>query len=210
MDLEIPKCVKQLRSFLGLCNYYRRFIKDYSQLSNPLEKLCSSSLKSLIFTEECNEKFYALKQKLMTSPVLSFPDYHKKFILDTDASFDCISAVLSQLDDNGNERVVSYGSHSLNKHELGYCVTRKELLAIFYFVNNFKHYLYGRRFIVRTDHKAITFMVKTKKPLTAQFQNWIGFLSGLDIEFVYRKGEKHNNAVLPVLSVRLFMTMLKF
>ena len=94
----------------------------------------------------------------MTSSVLPFSDYQKKFILDTDASFDCIGAVLLQLDENGKEQVVSYGSHSLNKHELGNCVTRKELLAVFYFVNSFKHYLYGQSFVVRT-----------KNPLTTQF-----------------------------------------
>jgi len=192
MEMEAPKCVKQLRSFLGLCNYYRRFIKNYSFLSGPLEKLCSSTNKNLEWNKDCDEKFNFLKQKLMTTPILAFPDYQKSFILDTDASYDCIGAVLSQLNEEGKEQVVSYGSHSLNKHELGYCVTRKELLAIYYFVNNFKHYLYGKKFVVRTDHKAITFMIKTKKPLTAQFQNWIGFLSGLDIEFVYRKGSRKN------------------
>ena len=190
----MPKCIKQLRSFLGLCNYYRRFIQNYSSLSNPLEKLCSSSIKTLHWNNECNENFIKLKEKLTSAPVLAYPDYTRYFILVTDASFDCIGAVLSQINENGKEQVVSYGSHSLNKHELGYCVTRKELLAIYHFVNHFKHYLYGRKFTVRTDHKAITFMIKTKKPLTAQFQNWIGFLSGLDIDFVYRKGDRHNNA----------------
>jgi len=163
-EMKAPKCIKQLRGFLGLCNYYRRFIQNYSMLSNPLEKLCSSSYKTLNWNESCNENFIKLKEKLMTTPVLAYPDYERSFILDTDASFDCIGAVLSQLDVDGKERVVSYGSHSLNKHELGYCVTRKELLAIYHFVNHFKHYLYGRRFKVRTDHKAITSMIKTKKP----------------------------------------------
>ena len=184
-DYQTPKCIKQLRSFLGLCNYYRRFIKDYSNLSNPLEKLCNSTLKKLNWNNICNENFERLKESLMSAPVLAFPDLNKTFTLDT---------VLSQTDENGRERVISYGSHSLSKHELGYCVTRKELLAVYYFVNQFKHYLYGRRFRVRTDHKAITYLMKTKKPISAQFQNWIGFLSGLDIEFVYRKGDKHINA----------------
>ena len=163
-------------------------------LSNRLEKLCSSSYKTLKWTDNCNENFIQLKNKLISAPVLAYPDFKKSFILDTDACFDCIGAVLSQVDDHGREKVVSYGSHSLSKHELGYCVTRKELLAIYYFVNHFKHYLYGRRFKVRTDHKAITFMMKTKIHLTAQFQTWIGFLSGLDIEFAYRNGNKHTNA----------------
>ena len=193
-EMPTPKCIKQLRSFLGLCNYYRRFFHNYSKYSNPLEKLCSSTNKKLEWNEECARNFEELKKKLIESPILAYPDFNKTFILDTDASYDCIGAVLSQKDENGKERVISYGSHSMNKHELGYCVTRKELLAIYYFVNHFKHYLYGKKFRVRTDHKAITFMTKTKKPITAQFQTWISFLSSLDIEFVYRKGEKHANA----------------
>ena len=146
--MQVPKCIRQLRGFLRLCNYYRRFIEDYSFLSNPLEKLCSSSNKTLKWNNNCNDNFIKLKQKLMSTPVLAYPDYTKPFILDTDASFDCIGAVLSQVDENRKERVVSFGSHSLNKHELGYCVTRKELLEIYYFVNDFKHYLYGRKFRV--------------------------------------------------------------
>ena len=82
-----------------------------------------------------------LKQKLTSAPLLAYPDYKKPFILDTDASFNCIGTVLSQIDEKGQEQVVSYRSHFLNKHELGYCVTQKELLAVYHFVNHFKHYM---------------------------------------------------------------------
>ena len=105
-----------------------------------------------------------------------------------------MGAVLSQTDEHGKEVIIAYGSKSMNKHEIGYCITRKELLSIFHFVQHFKHYLYGKKFILRTDHKAITFMMTTKKPITAQFQNWINFLSSLDMILEYRKGESHNNA----------------
>ena len=189
-----PKCLKELRSFLGLANYYRRFIKDYSKYSKCLENMCGSTLKKLEWNEECDNNFNELKKQLCQSPVLCHPDFNKTFILDTDASFDRIGAVLSQKDENNHERVIAYGSHSLNRHELGYCVTRKELLAVFYFVNHFKHYLHGKRFTLRTDHKAITFMMKTKNPITPQFQTWISYLSSLDIDFVYRKGNDHSNA----------------
>ena len=84
-----------------------------------------------------------MKEALVTTPILQFPDISKEFILDTDASFESIGAVLSQKDDLGRERVIAYGSHTMNSH----CVTRKELLAIFYFCNHFKHYLYGKQFL---------------------------------------------------------------
>ena len=130
----------------------------------------------------------------MSAPILCFPDINREFILDTDASFDTIGAVLSQKDKEGRERVVAYGSHSMTSHEKGYCITRKELLAVYYFCMHFKHYLYGRRFTLRTDHKALTFMMTTKKPITSQFQTWINYLSSLDMTLEYRKGVQHGNA----------------
>lgn len=191
---ERPKCIKNLRSFLGICNYYRRFIKGYAIKSRVLESLCGKDKAKLIWTEQCDQAFLEMKEALTKSPILVFPDFTKDFILDTDASFDTIGAVLSQKDNNGHERVIAYGSHGMNEHERGYCITRKELLAIYYFCQHFNHYLYGRRFTLRTDHKAITFMLTTKKPITAQFQTWINYLSSLDIDIQFRKGETHANA----------------
>ena len=189
-----PNCVKTLRSFLGICNYYRRFILGYAKKSRTLEELCGRNNNKLIWTDDCDRAFKDMKEALTSSPVLGFPDFEKEFILDTDASFDTIGAVLSQRDNNGYERVIAYGSHAMNNHEKGYCITRKELLAIYYFCQHFNHYLYGKRFTLRTDHKAITFMLSTKKPITTQFQTWINYLSSLDIKLEYRKGINHTNA----------------
>jgi len=191
---ERPKCIKNLRSFLGLCNYYRRFINKYAEKARILEALCGKGNEKLVWSDQCEESFNQLKSALQETPVLAYPDFNKVFILDTDASFDAIGAVLSQLDEYGNERVIAYGSHAMNSHERGYCITRKELLAIYYFTQHFNHYLYGKQFILRTDHKAITFMLSTKKPITSQFQTWINFLSSLDIKMEYRKGNLHVNA----------------
>ena len=193
-NFERPKCIKNLRSFLGICNYYRKFIKNYAVFARRLEGMCGNSKEKLVWSDQCEEAFRELKSALSVTPVLVYPDFKKDFILDTDASFDTIGAVLSQRDDKGNERVIAYGSHTMNKHELGYCITRKELLAIYYFTQHFKHYLYGKKFTLRTDHKAITFMITTKKPITAQFQTWINFLSSLDMNMEYRKGSEHSNA----------------
>ena len=77
----------------------------------------------------------------------------------------------------------------MNPNELGYCITRKKLLAIYYFTLHFKHYLYRKRFRIQTDHKAITFVINTKKPITPQFQTWINHLSSLDMKLEYRKGK---------------------
>ena len=191
---ERPKCVKNLRSFLGICNYYRRFIKEYAHKARALEEMCGQKEKKLIWTEKCEKAFQEMKEALGKPPILTFPDFRKSFILDTDASFDTIGAVLSQEGDDGQERVIAYGSKAMNNHEKGYCVTRKELLAVYYFCQHFNHYLYGKKFKLRTDHKALTFMTKTKKPVTAQFQTWINYISSLDVQMEYRKGEQHTNA----------------
>ena len=193
-SFEKPKCIKNLRSFLGICNYYRKFIKDYAKKAKLLEGMCGLNNKKLIWTENCEKTFEEMKKALTSTPILGYPNIKKEFILDTDASFDTIGAVLSQRDDYGHERVIAYGSHTMNSHEKGYCITRKELLAIYYFCQHFNHYLYGKRFTLRTDHKAITFMLSTKKPITSQFQTWINYLSSLDINLVYRKGSEHCNA----------------
>jgi len=161
--------VKGLRSFLGICCYYRRFTKDYAKKVRELEKLCSLNNKKLLWTDNYEEAFVDMKEALLKPPILVFPDVRSNFILDTNASFNTIGAVLSQKDNDGQERVIAYGSHAMNNHKKGYCITRKELLAIFYFCKHFNHHLYGQRFTLRTDHKAITFMLTTKKPITAQW-----------------------------------------
>ena len=105
-------------------------------------------------TDECNSAFEILKCRLVESPVLAHPDFTKPFIIDSDASDQAIGAVLSQNID-GHERVIAYASRRLTRSERRYCVTRKELLALVHFVKYFRHYLYGKRFTVRTDHGSL-------------------------------------------------------
>ena len=189
-----PTCSKQLRSFLGLTNYYRRFIKDYAKIAAPLHAATSGCEKDINWSEACNESFQTLKKKLCEAPILDYPREDRLFILDTDASFGAIGAVLSQIKENEEETVIAYGSRHLTMHEKGYCVTRKELLAIHEYVSYFKEYLYGKKFIIRTDHKALVFMNTTKKAISPQFQTWLANLSEYDYELKYRKGDEHGNA----------------
>lgn len=193
-DAEIPVCAKQLRSFLGMTNYYRKFIKDYAKIAEPLHAATSGCEKKINWSEDCNNSFELLKTKLCEAPILDYPRMDRNFILDTDASFGAIGAVLCQAKEDGTEVVIAYGSRHLTAHEKGYCVTRKELLAIHEYVMYFKQYLYGKSFVVRTDHKALVFMRYTKKPISPQFQTWLANLSGYDFDLQYRKGEEHGNA----------------
>ena len=138
-NMKTPSTVTQVRSFLGLSSYYRKFIKDYSKLAKPLFDLTKKD-KKFVWDEACNKAFQELKTKLTTAPILAYPRAEgSEFVLDTDASAYAIGAVLSQVQD-GKERVIAYGSRSLDKPERNYCVTRREMLAVVYFTKYFKHY----------------------------------------------------------------------
>jgi hypothetical protein len=129
---------------------------------------------------------------LSTPPVLATPDDDSPFVLDTDASNHAMGGVLSQRQ-NGVERVVAYASRTFSKAQRNYCVTRKELLAVVTFLRQFKQYLYGRRFTVRTDHSALTWLRKSKDPI-GQSGRWIEFMEEFDFEIVHRSGTSHTNA----------------
>ncbi|GFQ68546.1 retrovirus-related Pol polyprotein from transposon 297 [Trichonephila clavata] len=190
-DWRRPKNVHELRSFLGLCTYYRRFVKGFSSIARPLHRLTENKQKFL-WTDECEEAFNSLKAALTSSPILVYPDPEKQFILDTDASHESVGAVLSQ-EINGQEHVIAYWSKCLSKPERNYCVTRKELLAIVKAVENFHSYLYGRKFLLRTDHASLTWLLNFKNT-EGQIARWIQKLEEYDFEIKHRKGSLHGNA----------------
>ncbi|KFM56688.1 Retrovirus-related Pol polyprotein from transposon 412, partial [Stegodyphus mimosarum] len=190
-DWRRPENVHQLRSFLGLCTYYRRFVKDFSSIARPLHKLTESKQK-FVWTKECENAFKNLKEALTSAPILTYPQLDRPFILDTDASNESVGAVLSQ-EIEGQERVVAYWSKCLSKPERNYCVTRKELLAIVKAVEHFHHYLYGRKFLLRTDHASLAWLLNFKNP-EGQIARWIQRLQEYDITIRHRKGQSHGNA----------------
>jgi hypothetical protein len=161
-----PTRLREVRAFLGLASYYRRFVQDFSRISAPLHQL---SRKSQVFRwdAEHQQSFDELKRRLTTSPILAMPTDSDQFVLDTDASGYAVGAVLSQVQ-NGHERVVAYASRSLDRRERNYCVTRRELLAVVHFLRYFKQYLLGRKFIVRTDHAALSWLRRTPDPIGQQ------------------------------------------
>jgi len=144
---------EHLRNFLGLCSHYRRFVKDFSILVKPLYALTENQTK-FVWNEQCEDAFNWLKQALTSSPILSLPKEEGDLVLDTDTSNFGIRAVLSQKQDRV-EKVISYFSRVLNRAERYYCVTRRELLSIVESIKAFHHYLYDRKFLVRTDHASL-------------------------------------------------------
>ena len=126
------------RGFVGLCQYYRRFVPRFSDIAAPLHALTQKGAR-FVWTDQCQQAFEALKAALISADVLALPREKGQFILDCDASYFGIGTVLSQVQD-GVERPVSYASQLFNKHEGNYNVTRKELLAVVTFVRKFKQY----------------------------------------------------------------------
>ena len=151
-DWRIPRSRREVRSFLGLVNYYRRYIPGCSTLAKPMTELTSPKAK-FTWTGECQKAFESLKAKLSEAPILGFPrEDAGQFLLDSDASDYGLGAVLSQVQDD-QEVVISYASRMLSPAEMNYCVTRRELLRIIHAVKVFKRWLILRPFLVRTDHE---------------------------------------------------------
>lgn len=181
----------QVRSFIGLSSYYRKFIPNFARIAQPLHKLTEASVP-FKWTDECQDAFQLLKDRLISAPILTHPDFTKPFILDTDASQYAMGAALSQLQD-GQERVVAYASKVLSKSEKKYCVTRKELLAVVTFIKHFRPFLYGHKFLVRTDHSSLKWLLRFKDP-EGQLARWIEVISTYDMEIEHRAGKLHGNA----------------
>ena len=125
--------------------------------------------------------------------VLVFPDFTKPFLLDTDASNTGIGGVLSQLDEEGKEHVIAFASRILSKSERRYCVTRRELLAVVVFTEQFRPYLLGREFTLRTDHGSLSWLQSFKEP-EGQLARWLEKLQEYHFNIVHRPGRKHANA----------------
>lgn len=154
--------VKDVRSFLGLCTYYRRFVPPFADVAHPLDKLTEKG-QPFMWTKECDSSFHRLKEARASTPVLAYPESEEPFMLDTDASNVGIGAVLSQVH-QGDERVIAYYSQALSKPERNYCITRRELLAIVKAIDHFNPYLYGRKFTIRTDHASFQCLLNFKNP----------------------------------------------
>ncbi|MCG7866651.1 MAG: DDE-type integrase/transposase/recombinase [Candidatus Thiodiazotropha taylori] len=190
-DWPIPRTAKQVKSFLGLCSYYRRFVEGFAKIARPLHKISDKGAK-FIWDDDCQEAFIRLKLALISSPILAYPVLGTTFIIDSDASDKSVGAVLSQ-EQNGYERVIAYMSKAINKHEQSYCTTRKELLAVISALRTFHAYLYGQPVLLRTDNAAVSWMRQLKKP-TGQMARWIQEIETYDLTVIHRSGLKHSNA----------------
>ena len=196
-NFPIPTSQKELKSFLGLCNYYRRFVKGFAKIASPLNFLLKGNkkgkFKSGDWTDECQRAFQNLKDALISPPILGFPDMNKKFILSTDASGTAIGYILGQLNDQNQEYVIAYGGRALSKDERKWSVTDQECLAVIEGIKAYEHYLTSREFTVHTDHKALSYLLGLKDP-SGRLGRWVVFLQKFNMNIVHKTGKLNTNA----------------
>lgn len=191
----IPKSQKEIKQFLGLVGYYRRFIKDFSKITRPMSKYLKKDMTVDIQDHSYVGAFNTLKQILSTDQVLAYPQFDLPFILTTDASGYALGAVLSQMHDKV-ERPIAFASRTLSDTESRYATNEKEALAIIWSVNRFKPYLYGQKFTLVTDHKPLTFIKTSDK--NQKILRWRLDLENYDYEVKYKEGK--SNVVADALS----------
>ena len=191
-----PRKVKDVQSFLGLTGYYRRFIKDYAKIAEPLLKQIRNSQRSnhhLQWSPECADAFETLKKKLTHAPIMNTPNFEQPFILELDACEYGLGAVLAQ-EYNENKYVVAYASRTLSTIERKYGDTEREALAIVWATKHFRPYLEGNKIYIRSDCKALEWM-RTAKDVTGRLARWAMKLSAFQIEEIkYRPGKANANA----------------
>jgi hypothetical protein len=191
-NYPIPKTTKEIKGFLGLLGYYRKFIKNFAEITKPLTRCLKRNAKIDIENVEYSRCFEICKNLLSNEPILQYPDFGKEFNLTTDASNFAIGAVLSQTK-NGADLPIAYASRTLNDSETRYSTIEKELLSIVWSTKYFRPYLYGRKFKIFTDHKPLQWLFSIKEP-NSKLLRWRLKLEEYNYEIVYKKGTANRNA----------------
>ena len=190
-DWPTPASVTEIRAFVGLCSYYRKFISGFAQIAAPLHELTKKNAR-FRWSPSQEDAFQELKSRLTSAPILALPNDHDRFVLDADASDSAVGVVLSQIQ-QGREVAIAYASRRYSDTESRYCITRRELLAVIYGLRQFRQYLLGREFTIRTDHAPLLWLSHKSEPIGQQGR-WLDFLAEFQFNIVHRPGLKHNNA----------------
>ncbi|GBG62467.1 hypothetical protein CBR_g30788 [Chara braunii] len=193
-DAPVPTSVTQVRAFLGLVSYYRRFIKGFAAIAGPLTNLLKKD-QSLIWTPQRDRAFRELKAALISAPVLIRPDAEKPFVLIIDWQPEAVSAILAQVGPDDLEYVVEYASKSVSSCKRNYSGPRGECYAALWGISHFRAYLYGRKFTLVTDHEPLL-ALKKSKDYSGMIGRWARptTLQSMDFDIRHRKHEKHGKA----------------
>ena len=204
-EAKTPTCIQELRSFLGLTGYYRKFVAKYAEIAVPLFELLKkkSRKKQFPWDDKCEQAFQMLKDSLAAFTTLSYPDWDIPFILDSDCSGEAMGAVLAQHDSDGDEKPIAFFSKKLSDSQKKYPVTKQEMLALVSAIRHFHTYLYGSEFICRVDHHSLIWLHNLKNP-QGILARWLEVLGSYKFTVIHRPGIQHTNADalsrLPALS----------
>lgn len=187
----LPKTPTEIKRFLGLLGYYRKFIPDFAKITKPMTQCLKKGTK-ITLDQNYTECFEKCKTLLMNDPILQYPDFNKDFVLTTDASNLAIGAVLSQ-GPIGSDKPIAYASRTLNSSEINYSTVEKELLAIVWATKYFRPYLFGRKFKIMTDHRPLQWVMNLKDT-NSRLTRWRLKLSEYDYTVTYKQGKQNINA----------------
>ena len=190
MEWPVPRTLKQLRGFLGLAGYYRRFVKGFGSIAGPLHVL--TKIDSFNWSPEAQAAFDGLKEALCKAPVLALPLFDKQFIIETDACGQGIGAVLMQ-----EGHPLAFISRQLKGKQLHLSIYEKELLAVIFAVRKWRHYLLPGHFIIKTDQRSLKYLLEQRLNTPIQ-QQWLPKLLEFDYEIQYKQGKE--NLVADALS----------
>lgn len=191
-----PTNPKEVKGFVALCGYYRRMVKDFAQIASPLHALTKKDV-NYEWSEECEHAFTTLREKLVTQPIVTYPNFDKPFALTCDASSNAVGAVLSQEVD-GIDKVVYYYSASLSPTARRYCTFDREFFAIVSAIRKFRHYLLGAKFTIYTDHQPLTRLRTLSLDRLTDPHNrrsrWMSEIDPLNWNILYKPGSTNINA----------------
>jgi hypothetical protein len=191
-EMRAPLNVSELRTFLGMANYYARFVPRFSEITEPLRQLLRKNI-GWRWGESQQHAFREVKALLTSSECLAQPDYAKPFIIQTDWSKAGLSAILSQLDDKGQERVIEFASRSCTPAESAYGSYKGEMLAVVWAAKHYRRHIFGQETLVQTDHLPLRWLF-TCQELTGQYARWASLLSEYNLTIEHRAGVTNQNA----------------
>ena len=189
-EQKLLETITDVRAFYNMAGFYRKYIKNFAKIAKPLTDSLPGKKKKIQLTLEAIKAFLELKEKLNESPVLVFPDFNKPFGLRTNASKYVIGAVLFQLNENGEKQPIAYGSRVISKTKQRYSALERKMLAIYYFIRNWRAYLMGGHFNVYTDHSPLR-SINTRKDASRRLTRMILNLQEYDFELFYTLGKEN-------------------